>query len=328
MMINDRVYGLIEITEPVVLELLASPSLSRLDGIDQGGYTKPLQHPEQIFSRREHSIGVYFLLKKFGASLEEQLAGLIHDVSHSAFSHCIDYVLSAGDGKSQNHQDNIFDVFVAKTEIPAILKKYNFPVDYILDDHNFPLKETLLPDICADRLDYSLRTAVAYEEIPSSEAQAILDNLVIKDKRWVFKTLAAAKEYAGLFLKLNQKYYAGLNGAIMHQTVGDYLRRAIERGYINEADLYTTDQAVLDKVAQFHSQDTTLLNLFNRMERKIDFKNDREDYETEIQLKSRMVDPLFTSGQEIKRLSDALPEWKNIITLELQPKRYWLKAIN
>jgi len=326
MLIDDRVYGQIEITEPVVIELLSSPSLKRLAGIDQGGYTKPYHQTNQIFSRQEHSIGVYWLLKKYGAPLEEQVAGLIHDISHSAFSHCIDYVLSAGDGKTQNHQDNIFSAFVKKTEIPTILKKYNLDIDYISEDKNFPLKETLLPNICADRLDYSLRTAVAYEHLTGFEARDILTELIIKDGHWVFKNLAIAKKYAELFLEMNNNYYASLTGAIMHQTVGDYLKFAIKHNYINETDLYTTDQAVLNKIASFHDNNPTLVNLFNRMSGKTNFKNDPEKYETEIHLKSRVVDPLFLAGQEIKRLSTALPEWKNIIKRELQPKVYWLRA--
>ena len=72
------------------------------------------------------------MLKKYGAPLEEQIAGLIHDVSHSAFSHCIDYALEGGSEKEQNHQDKLFDEFVRKTEIPGIIKKYGFDLEYIL----------------------------------------------------------------------------------------------------------------------------------------------------------------------------------------------------
>ncbi len=33
------------------------------------------------------------LVNRLGGSLEEQIAALLHDVSHTAFSHVIDYVL-------------------------------------------------------------------------------------------------------------------------------------------------------------------------------------------------------------------------------------------
>ena len=170
----DRVYGRFEIVEPVIIELINSPSLQRLKNIDQTGYrpfwVKPdIEIGKYENSRFAHSVGVYLLLKIYNAPIEEQIAGLIHDVSHSAFSHCIDYVLDSGSEKEHNHQDNIFNEFVRKTEIPEILKKYGFDLDYILDDKNFPLKERDLPDLCADRIDYSLRTAVIFGELSEKD---------------------------------------------------------------------------------------------------------------------------------------------------------------
>ena len=153
----DRVYGNFEINEPVILELINSKALQRLKEIDQSGYFEPYVPKGSAYSRFEHSIGVYLLLKMYGSPIEEQIAGLIHDVSHSAFSHCIDYVLDAGSQKKQNHQDNVFDDFVKKSDIPVILKKHNLDLAYILEDLNFPLKERDLPDLCADRIDYSLK---------------------------------------------------------------------------------------------------------------------------------------------------------------------------
>src|SRR3989344_6307050 len=129
----DRVYGNFEIEEPAILGLINSETFQRLKDIDQMGYFEPHFHGT-AHSRLEHSIGVYLLLKMYGAPLEEQIAGLIHDVSHSAFSHCIDYVLDAGSEKEHNHQDNIFDEFVRTTQIPEIIKKYGFDPDYIFND--------------------------------------------------------------------------------------------------------------------------------------------------------------------------------------------------
>lgn len=328
MKINDPVYGPIEITEPLALELINSYSLQRLKGIDQGGYSKPFHAADRIFYRFDHSIGVYWLLKKYQAPLAEQAAGLIHDVSHSAFSHCIDYVFKDGNGREQNHQDNLFENFVRQSDIPKIIKKYGLDINYILDDRNFPLKESLLPDLCADRIDYSLRTAVAYGQLTEGGAQDILASLSTQGGRWIFKDLVSAEKYARLFWQLNEEYYASLAGAIMHLTVGDYLRYALEHNYISETDLYTTDVQVLEKIAKFQETDAELAYLFKKMNTPAGFKNDSTDYEKIIHLKSRVVDPLFFSGEEIKKLSDAKPEWQKIITEELKPKSYWLKFKN
>lgn len=325
MLYKDRIYGEFEITDSVILELINSPALQRLKEIDQIGYAEP-HFPETRHSRFEHSLGVYLLLRRYGAPIEEQIAGLIHDVSHSAFSHCIDYVLDAGSEKEHTHQDNVFGDYIKKSEIPAILKKYNFNLDYILDDNHFPLKEKKLPDLCADRIDYSLRTAVIFGDL--KDANYFLDNLVAENEGWIFKNFEAAKKYAELFLKLNIDYYSGLPSAVMFRTVGDYLRHALSKKYISETDLYTTDKIVLTKIEPHHKDDEQLKLLFDRMNNKIGCRIDPDNFDAEIFCKSRIVDPLFKENNTIKKLSEAEPDWMNILEQELKPKQYFLKFEN
>lgn len=321
---TDRIYGEVEIMEPVVLELIESPTLQRLKEIDQAGYFEPY-NPGTAHSRFEHSLGVFCLLKKYGASLEEQIAGLIHDVSHSAFSHCVDYVLDVGSEKEQNHQDNTFRKFVEKSEIPAILEKYNLDPDYILNDKNFPLEEKELPDLCADRIDYSLRAAVIFREINIDNLNYFLNSLVTKNKQWLFKDFESAKKYAELFFKLNKKYYSDIYSAVMFRTVGDYLRYALQKKYISESDLYTTDKIVLSKVGNYLEKDKKLNFLFDRMNNKIKFKNDPENYDAQVFCKSRAVDPLCDHNGEVKRVSEVDASWKEILKNELKPKEYFIK---
>jgi len=320
----DRVYGEFEIEEPIILELIKSAPLKRLKEIDQIGYFEPY-FPGTTHSRFEHSVGVYLLLKMYNAPIKEQVAGFIHDVSHSAFSHCIDYVLDSGSEKEQNHQDNLFKGYVRKTEIPEIIKKYGFDLKYILDDKNFPLKEKNLPDLCADRIDYSLKTAVIFGELNDNGKKYLLDNLTTENNNWVFKDFESAKKYAELFLKLNTDYYAGLASAIMFRTVGDCLRCALQKGYILKDDLYTTDKLVIEKIKGFLKKDRRLSLFFDRMNNKVKIINDPNNYDASVFCKSRVVDPLFRQSQEIKRVSEVDPSWNNIIKRELKPKQYFLK---
>lgn len=322
MQIKDRVYGEVEILEPVLLEIINSPTLQRLKEIDQMGYFEP-HFPGTAHSRFEHSLGVWALLKKYDAPIEEQIAGLIHDVSHSAFSHCVDYVLDVGSEKEHNHQDNIFNDYVRKSEIPSILKKYNFGLEYILDDNNFPLKEKNLPELCADRIDYSLRTALVFREIESAEY--FFENLTAENGRWIFKNFESAKKYAELFLKLNTNYYAGLSSAVTFRTVGDYLRHALSKGYIAKNDLYTTDKIVLSKIAPYLDTDERLKLLFDRMNNKIGFQNNPNKYDAEVFCKSRAVAPLCRHSGEVKRVSEIDSNLGIILKEELKPKQYFVK---
>lgn len=324
MIYHDRVYGPQEIIEPVVLELLGSSALERLKGVDQYGYFEA-NFSGTASSRFNHSVGVYLLLNRYGAPLAEQIAGLIHDVSHTVFSHCIDYALAGGDQKRQSYQDDSFSSFLKKSELPAILKKYNFDLDYILDDRNFPLKERALPDLCADRIDYSLRDALKFTGLMPAGAQAILDDLLVENGLWIFKNQKAAKNYAQLFLTLNQNYYCGLPSAVMLHSVGDYLKYSLEKKYILPADLYTTDQAVLKKIEKFFNTDAHLRLLFDRLNNKIQAKNNPLAYDFQVFCKSRVVDPYFKDGANLKKLSEADPVWKEILARELKPKEYFLK---
>lgn len=321
MRITDRVYGTTELEAPILIELINGPSLQRLKGIDQAGYFEP-HFPGTAHSRFEHSVGVCLLLKRFGAPLEEQIAGLIHDVSHSAFSHCIDYVLAAGSQKEQNHQDNAFDAYVKASEIPSILERYGFDPLSLLDDSRFPLKERELPDLCADRIDYVLRGALVFGEL--SDADDMLDRLTVMDGRWVFEDEESARAFAELFRTMNTKYYSGIPSAAMFRTVGDYLRHALSQGYVTENDLYTDDATALAKIAPHHVADETLKRFFDRMNLKIGYRNDPDDFEAEVFCKSRAVDPLFVRDGNVVRLSGADPAWGEILREESKPKRYFL----
>ena len=322
----DQVYGENEISEPVILEIIASPEMQRLKGVDQAGYFEPY-FPGVKHTRFEHSMGVYLLLKKYSAPLEEQIAGLIHDVSHPAFSHAGDYYFSSGSGAEQSHQDNSFEGYVRKSSLPGILAKYDFDLEYILDDKNFPLEENELPDLCADRIDYSLREMLVYGTASRDEVEYLLSHLKVEDKKWIFDDFESAQKYANHFKKLNENYFCGIKTALMFRTVGDYIKYSLEKKYISVADLYTTDEEVLEKISQHLKEDEKLQYLLDRMDNKIKYKDDPNDFEEKVVCKSRIVDPLCRYEGGIKRVSEINPDWQKVIQEEMKPKEYFLKFL-
>ncbi|MCX6779546.1 MAG: HD domain-containing protein [Candidatus Magasanikbacteria bacterium] len=324
MFYTDKIYGQFEIGEPVLIELINSPSLQRLKDIDQQGY-RGKHFPGNPCSRFEHSLGVFLLLRKYGAQLEEQIAGLIHDVSHSAFSHIIDYVLAKGTEKEQSHQDDVFEEYVLKSEIPQIIKKYGLNLEYILNDANFPLKENSLPDICADRIDYCLRDGINLNEATPDDIKYFLENLIVKKNQWMFKNPEAAKKFALLFSELNAKYYSGFVSATMFVTVANYLKYALEKKYINEPDLYTTDKIVLKKIAPYLPQDAKLQYFFNLMNDGRIITNNPQNYQQSFFCKSRAIDPLLEKEGQIKKLSEIWPEWQERLKIESVPKEYFIQ---
>lgn len=332
MIYRDRIYGKLKIEEPVILELIKSPSLQRLKGISQGAHSpiffKILNLPFskcRVF-RFEHSLGVFILLRIFNAPFEEQISGLIHDVSIPVFSHAVDYAIKEGSEINHSFHDSIHKKFVKNTEIPKILKKFGLKIDKILNDENFPLKERPLPDLCADRIDYSIRDGVAYGIISKEKAKLFIQSLQVIKNRWVFKNLKIAQDFAKFYKTMNDNFYSGLASALMFRTVGDFLSYSLKKGIISREDLFKTDKIVLKKIEKFKKKDKKLNLLLKRAEGKIKFKIDKRNYNAHCFCKSRIVDPLFqTTDGKIKTLSEVNKNWAKVVKKELKPKEYFIK---
>jgi len=87
--IHDRIYGDHTITEPVLIDLLKSPSVLRLSRVGQHGITSFVGLTPNV-TRFEHSVGAFLVVRQVGGTVTEQVVGLLHDISHTAFSHVID----------------------------------------------------------------------------------------------------------------------------------------------------------------------------------------------------------------------------------------------
>lgn len=320
----DKVFGEFSIDEPVLIELIESATLQRLKNISNAGYFEAF-FPGSYHTRFEHSVGDMFLLMRFGAPLPEQIAGLIHDVSHSAFSHCIDYIGGIEGQKDQTHQDNMFEDFVRQSDIPAILQKHGIDLNSILDDSHFPLKETDLPDLCTDRMDYSLRGGIMHGEITQNEVTYFLENITATNGQWIFKNFESALWYAKLFLKVSSTYFSSIESAVMLSSVGAYLKHGLTKKYITMEDIYIDDVHVLAKMKPFHETDSELSHLFERMSNQVPYKNNPEKFSSHVFCKSRVVDPLFFDGSEIKRVSEVDEAWKQTLIRESKPKEYFIQ---
>lgn len=322
---QDRVYGTIEINEPVILDLIESPSLQRMKDIDQHGHFEPYI-PGFSFKRFEHSVGVSILLKRFGASLEEQIAGLIHDVSHTVFSHVGDYLY--GFEINQGFQDNYFEKFIKSSEIPKIFKKYGIDYKYILNEKKFPLKEKELPDLCADRIDYFLREIKITAKANSEEINQFLNDFLIIDNFFVFRDKNLAKKYALLYLEMYNWLWSGLVSAVMFKTMEALLKYTLNEGVITTDDLFTTEEKVWAKIRPAANKDPDLAHLLARADNKIKYKaSTKEDYDFYCQIKSRVVDPLILVGDSLKRLSELDLGFSKLKSKYLQPKEYYIKFL-
>jgi hypothetical protein len=296
MIIQDKIYGTTKIESKAILELIRSKPLQRLKGIAQYGIPDEFYHHKN-YSRYEHSVGVMLLLNKLGASEEEQIAGLLHDVSHTAFSHVIDWVV--GEGGAEGYQDEQHEDYILKSEIPHILKKYGYTVERITDYHHFGLLERDSPDLCADRIDYSLR------EIPLAVAKACVLALAVADNRIVFIDKEAAAMFARYFLKLQTEHWGGFEAVARYRIFADVLRQVLKDGAVTMADFWQDDDFVLAKLTKSKNETVqAMLRILRSKSLAHLAKSDKIVYK-----KFRHVIPHFIEEGSIIRLQDVSQEF-------------------
>lgn len=106
--INDPVYGFIQIKDREILELISHPWIQRLRRIKQMGIAHYV-YPGAVHTRFHHSLGATFLMRTAienlqlkGIAINEaealgvQQAILLHDVGHGPFSHALEHTIVSG----------------------------------------------------------------------------------------------------------------------------------------------------------------------------------------------------------------------------------------
>ncbi len=296
MKIDDLVYGSFEVTEPLLLDIIGSPELERLKRVSQYGIPDRYHHKKN-FSRYDHSIGVMLLLRRLGATLAEQAAGLIHDAAHSAFSHVSDWVFGEGKSGNEDYQDNIQKKYLEKSSIPAILKKYGKTLEDI--DHNprHILLELELPDLCADRIDYTLREIAT--DGTDKDIAFIVNSMQPSKEGIVFNDKKTAKMFADMYLHLQSTNWGSDLSKVRFTLLGDALKRGMDLGILKKTDFWDKDEDWILEVLSGSDDDEIVfcLEQLALVEPKL------RDTRT-IQKKARYVDPLVLQGDKLRRLSD------------------------
>lgn len=301
--IEDKIYGKFRIDEPVLIDLIDSQPLQRLKRISQLGLLDSYYY-KKGFSRYDHSIGVMLILRHFDASLEEQVAGLLHDVSHAAFSHLYDWVF--GDATKPGNQEELQDArhleFVKKSKLRKVLEKYGYDVDRISAHHHFSLLERELPDLCADRVDYSLR------EMPVSLAKKIFNGLTTFNGKIVGDSRETAENFAKSFLDLQMNHWQGYESTSRHNYMAGILRYALRRGIVTEADFFIDDEHIVDRLKG--SNDPKILTGLQFIEAR---KIEQVQAGSTVYKKFRYIDPEFMEEGKVKRLSKVDPNFQKIL---------------
>lgn len=293
MFINDEIYGEFEV-DKVLEELILSKPIQRLKEVHQGGASY-LVNEKWNETRFNHSVGTMLLIRLVGGSIEEQIAGLLHDVSHTAFSHVIDYVF---DNKQEDYHEKIYRSVIENSEIPQILAKHHFNYKEILfDDSKWTLLEQPAPGICADRVDSTLRDMYAYGNILIEEIHNFLDNLIVVEGKMYLNNIETAEWFVETYYKEVIDFFLDPLNIYGYEMLATTIKLSLDKNIITTNDFLLKDNELLIKIQS--SGNKELLELLMKIHPAVQVEENQIDYNIHRKSKLRLIDPSILIDGEL-----------------------------
>jgi hypothetical protein len=295
--------------EKVLLDVIDSSTMQRLKLIRQFGMMYYINPKE--YSRYDHSLGVWALIRRFGGSINEQIAGLLHDASHTVFSHVADFLFCHSSEKC-SYQDSIHEWFLTQQHIPELLEKHGIALADILHksgDHK--LLEQDLPDLCADRIEYNFTAGVLSGFITAADIETMLKDLVFENEKWIFTSVATARRFSDMSVDHTEQDWGSPGNFIAYTIMADAMQRALDLGLVTKDQIhFSDDQTVWDTLCA--SNDPTLKKYMAQFlhHRELITVTTKDSCDMIIATKFRGVNPLVKVDGKLVRLTDCDQDYK------------------
>ncbi len=289
--------------------VINAPVMRRIQKIDQHGPPFYLNLVPAAFSRFDHCVGVWQLVKEAGGSLKEQVAALLHDASHGPFSHLMDHVRQMAE-QDHAYQDTIHLWFLEQMGIEDLLKNLENCGDWKLEDLNpdnplYTRLEQPLPDLCADRIQYILHTGLMFSKITQEEVDYVREHLKFADDKWFLTDRKAALLIADLSLYFTKNFWGSVWNFVLYTYFAEAIAEGIKLNLINENDLhFGIDRQILSILEQAHSP---------YIQRRLSWSNAIHDsyqivqdgsYDILFKPKFRGVNPWVMTTEGLRRLTN------------------------
>lgn len=312
MKIIDTIYGEFNI-ESIFEELISTKEVQRLKNIHQGGASY-LVNPKWNVTRYEHSIGTMIFIRSMGGSIEEQIAGLLHDISHTAFSHVVDFALKNND---EDYHEKIYDTIINQSEIPKILKKNGYDYkDILFNEEKWTILEKSAPKLCADRIDYTLRDMYHYGYITKEEIDKFLKSLEVIDGEIVINSIEAAEWFVKTYYKEVIGFFMNPLNVYAYDKLSKAIKLSLDLNEIILDDLMKEDKYVYKLLEQSKSEEVhKLVSSLNYDVKLVESKLDYDIYQKQ---KLRIIDPTIKIGDSLCKISDRSNVAKSLTAEALQ----------
>jgi HD superfamily phosphohydrolase len=293
---TDRVYGDVAVDDPDVLALIEGPTFQRLKRIRQAG-PSAFAFPFKTVTRFEHSLGVYLLLGRLGADRRERVAGLVHDISHTAFSHAVDFVFAS---EEQDHHEGLKPEFLHRPDVERALGRMGFAPEEFYDDSVYTLLERPLPWLCADRVDYFLRDSLACGVSTPASVARTLAHLTVADGMIAFTDVSAARDAVDRFAEMNRDWWASATESYIYNEFADAIREAFRLGALRKEDLFSDDAHVLARLESSGSP-----RVAEALDHIVHFRPERlAGFTPRVIPKTRWLDPPIVVAGALRTLSE------------------------
>lgn len=295
MKIIDSIYGEFEV-EPIFELIINTKEVQRLKEIHKGGASY-LINPKWNVTRYEHSIGTMIFIRLMGGSIEEQIAGLLHDISHTTFSHVVDFVLK---NNNQDYHEKIYDEIIESSNIPQILLNNGYDYkDILFNESKWTILEKSAPKLCADRIDYTLRDMYHYGFISKEEIKSFLDHLNVINGEIVITSIEISEWFVNTYYKEVIDFFMDPLNVYACDKLSKALETALDLNEITLDDLLKEDKYVYRLLENSNSEE--VLNSIKSINNEVKLIEDREEYDIFQKHKVRIIDPtIFIDGKLYK----------------------------
>ena len=286
-------------SQPTLLtELMAAPPVTRLKGVSQAGAPALLKRTRSV-TRYEHSLGVMGLARRLGLSQQHQTIALLHDATHSAFSHTLDYLVR--NDREDTHEQHAATL-LADPSLAGLVGGDDLAAVVAAITSKPPWLRVL------DAVDYTLRDLLRAGLLQQRTAHEVTRSLVTIDDQVCFATIEAAWTFTMLMVEASTRLYADQVDLFLHSALADLLDRALDRQVLAPQDILTADDAtVLERLRRDAHLKLLLGDFVSLHPSNLRERRDRQ----RITSKARLFDPpVRASATEVVPLSELDPTWQ------------------
>lgn len=240
----------------VIRDCMDAPCVRRLKHVGMNCGCEYTSFPRfaglEPYSRFDHSVGAALIVWHFIQDEKQAVAGMLHDVATPVFAHVVDFL--RGDYLVQEStEDDTRAAIEADETLQRALKTHGLTTDDVSDYHRYPIADNDSPRLSADRLEYTLGNLINYRIRMPDKVRAIYADLSVGTNEdgapeLVFSDARIAEDFAFASLECSKIYVSDEDRYAM-QMLSELLRDAIALGVLSEADLYTTEPQVIEKLS-------------------------------------------------------------------------------